>query len=161
MTDESADGGQNTVELPTLDRPLTELTVDELVALKDAYAARGIRIYNSVPWEVVAPLGAVAIYSKTFLETLAKQNAEALLNAVHARVRKKRETIAFLVRADSDALPKFVVAGDLSDEPGWRCLTWTSMPKRYAARSCAGTRQPGSGVLPRPLAGLDEATPTD
>jgi len=102
-----------------LERPFTELSLDELMALKDAYAARGIRIYNSVPWEVVAPLvAATGIYSKTFLETLAKHNAEALLDAVHARVikNKKGKTIAFLTAADGDEIAKFVVTGDLSDQ---------------------------------------------
>ena len=99
-----------------LDRPLTELTVDELMALKDAYAARGIRICNSVPWEVVAPvLTGAAIYSKAFLETLAKHHADALNDALRARVRKDGKTIAFLVRADGDAIAKFVVVGDLPD----------------------------------------------
>ena len=36
-----------------LDRPFTELTVDELMAMKAAYAARGIRIYNSASIEQV------------------------------------------------------------------------------------------------------------
>ena len=99
-----------------LDRPFTELTVDELMALKAGYEARGIRIVNRVPWEVVAPvLTGAAIYSKAFLETLAKQNAEALINAVRTRVRKDGKTIAFLVRADGDAVAKFVVVGDLPD----------------------------------------------
>jgi hypothetical protein len=99
-----------------LDRPFTELSVDELMALKAAYAARGVRIYNSIPWEVVGPLGAAtAIYSKTFLETLAKHNAEALIEAMTTCIRKRGETIAFLVAADGDAIPKFVVKGDLPD----------------------------------------------
>lgn len=62
-----------------LDRPFTELSADELMAMKAAYAARGIRIYNSVPWEVVTSLmAAAAIYAKAFLETLAKHHADAL-----------------------------------------------------------------------------------
>lgn len=86
--------------------------------MKDAYAARGIRIYNSIPWEVVPLAAATAIYSKTFLETLAKHNAEALLDAVHARVgkNKKEKTIAFLTAADGDEIAKFIVTGDLSGE---------------------------------------------
>jgi hypothetical protein len=119
-SDESADARLEAVELldALLDRPLTEMSVDELMALKAAYAARGIRIYNSVPWEVVAPLvAATGIYTKAFLESLAKHNAEALLDAVHAWVskNKKGETIAFLAAADGDEIAKFVVTGDLPD----------------------------------------------
>jgi hypothetical protein len=99
-----------------LERPFTELSVDDLMAVKAAHAARAIRIVNSVPWEVVAPLLAgAAMYSKAFLETLAKHNAEALIDAVHSRVRKNGKTTAFLVHADGDAVAKFVVIGDLPD----------------------------------------------
>ena len=84
------------------------------MALEAEFAARGVRVHDSIPWEVVAPLmAATGIYSKTFLETLAMHNAEALLDAVHAR--KKGKTIAFLVAADGDAIAKFVVRGDLPD----------------------------------------------
>jgi hypothetical protein len=36
-----------------LDRPLTELTVDELMALKAEYEARGIAIYNSASTDLL------------------------------------------------------------------------------------------------------------
>lgn len=117
-SDESAGARPKAVEpLDTLlDRPLTEMSVDELMALKAELEARGIRIHNGIPWEVVAPLGAAtAIYSKTFLETLAKHNAEALIKAAATRILKRGETIAFLAAADGDAIPKFVVKGDLPD----------------------------------------------
>lgn len=117
MTDESPGVTLDDDSLRALlDRPFTELTADELMALKAGYEARGIRIVNSVPWEVVTPLlTGAAIYSKAFLETLAKHNAEALINVVHARVRKDGMTTAFLVRVDGDAIVKFVVVGDLPD----------------------------------------------
>lgn len=109
MTDEPANVADSA-------RPFTLWSVDELMALKAEYEARGIGIVNSVPWEALAPLLAgAAIYSKTFLETLAKHNAEALIDAVHTRVRKNGKTIAFLVGADGDAIAKFAVIGDLPD----------------------------------------------
>lgn len=109
MTDEPAN-------VADLARPFTLWSVDELMVLKAEYEARGIRIVNSVPWEALAPLLAgAAIYFKTFLETLAKHNAEALIDAVHTRVRKNGKTIAFLVGADGDAIAKFAVIGDLPD----------------------------------------------
>ena len=76
-----------------LERPFTELSADELRTLKDACAARGFWIYNSVPWEVVAPLMAAAtIYAKAFLETLGKHHADALNDAVRTRIRKRSKT---------------------------------------------------------------------
>jgi hypothetical protein len=117
MTDEPADARQGNADLPKLDRPLTELTVDELMALKDAYAARGIRIYNSVPWEIIAPLlTAVPIYSKAFLETLARHNAEWLINAVHDRIRKNGRVTELVVGPENGAAATLVITGSTPDE---------------------------------------------
>jgi hypothetical protein len=100
-----------------LDQPLTELTVDELMALKDAYAARGIRIYNGVPWEVVGPLlAAGAIYSKAFLETLAKHHADALMDAVRTRIRKNGKAREVLVGPDDGTAAKLVITASTPDE---------------------------------------------
>lgn len=100
-----------------LDRPSTELSVDELMAMKAAYAARGIRIYNSVPWEVVGPLLAgVAIYSKAFLETLAKHNAEALIDAVQTRIRKNGKTRELLVGPQDGTAATLVITASTPDE---------------------------------------------
>lgn len=100
-----------------LERPFTELSVDELMALKDAYAARGIRIYNSVPWEVVGPLlAAVIIYSKAFLETLAKHHAEALIDAVQTRIRKNGQTRELLVGPEDGSAAILVITPTTPDE---------------------------------------------
>lgn len=100
-----------------LDRPLTQLTADELMALKDAYAARGIRIYNSVPWEVVAALMAAAtVYSKAFLETLAKHHADALNDAVRTRIRKNGKTRELLVGPEDGSAATLVVTSKTPDE---------------------------------------------
>jgi hypothetical protein len=117
MTDESAaDTLDDDALRGLLDRPLTELSVDELMSMKAAYTARGIRIINGIPWEIVAPVVAgAAIYSKTFLETLAQHHAETLIDTMRARARKKDKTIAVLVRADDDEIAKFAVLGDLTE----------------------------------------------
>ncbi len=60
---------------------LTELTVDELMALKAAYECARCSDLQQRSVEVVGPLmAAVGIYSKTFLETLAKHDAEEPCN---------------------------------------------------------------------------------
>lgn len=100
-----------------LARPLTELTVDELMALKAGYEARSVRIYNSVPWEVVAPLmAAAAVYSKAFLETLAKHNAEALIDAVQTRIRKSGKTRELLVGPEDGVAATLVITASTPDE---------------------------------------------
>jgi hypothetical protein len=50
VTDEQRDAEPGTIDplAARLDRPLTELTVDELMALKDELAKRGVKVYNSV-----------------------------------------------------------------------------------------------------------------
>ena len=73
MTDEPANAEPRAVDrlAAMLDRPLTELTVDELMALKKEFEARGVLVYNRF-WaspEMLALLAAASIYSKAFLET--------------------------------------------------------------------------------------------
>ena len=47
-----------------LDRPFTELTVDELMALKAEFEARGIYFYNGASPEQLVLVAAIAMYSK-------------------------------------------------------------------------------------------------
>ena len=87
------------------------------MSLKDAYAARGIRFYNSVPWEVVAPLmAAIPVYSKAFLETLAKHHAEGLIEAVRTRIRKKGKTRELLVGPEDGSAAVLVITSETPDE---------------------------------------------
>lgn len=99
-----------------LDRPLTELTVGELMALKAEFAARGIAIYNSVSPEMVFLIGLGIIYSKAFMETLGKNHAEAPSEAVRTQLRKKGETRELLVGPDDAAAATLVITSDTPDE---------------------------------------------
>lgn len=117
MTDEPADSGLEAADLPKFDRPLTELTAAELMSLKAAYAARGIRIVNSVPWEIIAPLLAgAAVYSKAFIETLAKHNADSLASLVHDRFRRNGKTTEVIVGTGDSSAATLVITADLPDE---------------------------------------------
>lgn len=100
-----------------LERPFSELSVDELMTLKDAYAARGIRIYNSLQPADVLLIAAASSYVTVFTQTLAKHNAEALIGAVQTRFRRKTKTLELtLVVGSEDDGVAFVVTGDLSDD---------------------------------------------
>ena len=119
MTDESANAEPGAVDplAARLDRPLTELTFDELMALKAEFEARGIRVYNSASPELLALLaGAVVIYSKAFLETLAKHNAEGLIEAVRTRLRKNGKATELLVGPGDDSAATLVITSDTPDE---------------------------------------------
>jgi len=98
-----------------LDRPFTELSVDELMALKDAYAVRGIRIVNGLQPADVVFVAAATSYVTMFTQTLAKHHAEALIEAVRTHFRRKGKTLELVVGTGDDAAA-LVVTGDLPDE---------------------------------------------
>lgn len=99
-----------------LDRPLAELTVDELTALKDEFAKRGIQVYNSLTPEQIALIAAASVYSKAFLEALAKRHADAFAGQVRARFRKKGKDAQLEVGLDGDASAKIVITVGTPDE---------------------------------------------
>jgi hypothetical protein len=118
MTDES-EGAPPTAEdalVTGLDRPLAELTVDELMALKAEYEARGIAIYNSLSATELVLIGLAIAYSKAFVETLAKNNADWLSETVRFRYRKSGKVREALVGADSRAAASLVITSDTPDE---------------------------------------------
>lgn len=120
MIDEPANAEPKAVDplAARLDRPLTELTVDELMALKDEFEKRGIRIYNraSLTPELWALLGLAAIYAKTFVETLAKRHADALEDLIETRLRKNGKKTEAEIGADDGSTAKVVVTADMPDE---------------------------------------------
>jgi len=117
VTDEAANAEPRAVDpLAALDRPLTELTVDELMALKDEFEARGVRVYNSLTPEQLALLAAASIYSKAFLEAVAKRHADAVSDLVRKRFRKNGTTTEFQISVDGDMSATVVITGDLPDE---------------------------------------------
>jgi hypothetical protein len=118
MTNESASAEPRAGDplAARLDRPLTELTVDELMELKAEFEARGIRVYNGASPEQLALLAGIAIYSKAFLETLAKHNAEALIEAVRARFRKNGKATELLVGPGDGAAATLVITSDTPDQ---------------------------------------------
>jgi len=79
MTEDSAyavldDGALNAL----LERPLTELSVDELMALKDACAARGIRVCNSASIETVLLAFFAAKVGVPFVQALSQRAANSV-----------------------------------------------------------------------------------
>ncbi len=123
MTDEQTDAEPGAVDplAAWLDRPLTELTVDELMALKDEFAKRGVGVYNdwlplSLTPENLALATAAAIYAKTFLETLAKRHADALEDLVEARIRRKGKPDEYHIGVDDGSAARIAITADTPDE---------------------------------------------
>jgi len=118
VTDEPANAAPRAVDplAARLNRPLTELTVDELMALKDEFEARGVWVYNSITPEQLALVAAVSIYSKAFLEALAKRHADAVADLVRKRFRKNGKDTELEIGLDGDTAAKIVVTADTPDE---------------------------------------------
>jgi hypothetical protein len=102
-------------------RPLLErtFTVDELMAINDAHARRARRLttrrLEDVPIEVVL-IAAAANYVTVFMQTLAKHNAEALIEAVRTRFRGKGKGLEIVVGTEDDAAATLVITSNLPDE---------------------------------------------
>ena len=79
-----------------LERPFTELSVDELMAMKAAYAARGIRIYNSASIEQVVLAFLAGNLGAPFVQALSQRAANSVADrskqvtdAVRKHVKRK------------------------------------------------------------------------
>ena len=73
-------------------------------------------IFTVLTPEEWALAAATTIYSKAFVETLAKRHAEGLADMLRARFHKNGKTIEFHIRVADDASAVVVVTGDLPDE---------------------------------------------
>ena len=77
-------------------RPFTELSVDELMAMKAAYAARGIPVYNGITFEQAVIAFFAGNVGVPFVQTLSQRAANSLAdlskqvtNAVRQHLMRK------------------------------------------------------------------------
>jgi len=117
MTDEPADAGQES-------RPPDGERTDErrfrVLDIVDLETSDGPDFGGPTPgaagacdFEMVAFATAAAIYSKAFMETLAKHHAEWLIKAVHDRFRKNGKATELVVGPENDAAATLVITEDL------------------------------------------------
>jgi hypothetical protein len=66
--------------------------------------------------EQLALFTAVAVYSKAFLEALARRHADGLADVVRKRLRENYKNTEAEIGLDSDKAATVVVTGDLPDE---------------------------------------------
>lgn len=98
MTDEAANAEPRAVDplADRLDRPLTELTVDELMAFKDEFAKRGVKFYNRASLEQMMLAYLLGNFSTAFIQALGQRAADGaaklpkrMSDLVRTRVRRK------------------------------------------------------------------------
>jgi len=121
MTDQPADAGQKKSRPPDGERAdEPRFRVLHIVDLERSdntdFEGHTAGADNAFDVGMVAAVAAVAIYSKAFLETLARHNAEWLIDAVHTRIRKNGETEEALVGAEDNAAATLVITRDTPDE---------------------------------------------
>ncbi|HUN34166.1 MAG TPA: hypothetical protein VMU95_19360 [Trebonia sp.] len=102
-----------------LGRPLAELSFDELMAIKHAYAARGIRIYNSASVEQMILAFLAGNLGAPFLQALSQRAANSVADvskqvtgAVQKHVKRKGR---------SGDTPRIELPGNMTDE-AWLAL---------------------------------------
>jgi hypothetical protein len=106
-----------------LARPFTELTVDELMALKAAYEARGIRTYNQVSPEQVILAFMAGNFCSAFLQALGQRAANSAAglpkqasDLVRKRLRRKGKPEELHISAEGDATATIVITASTPDE---------------------------------------------
>jgi hypothetical protein len=106
-----------------LDRPLTELTVDELMALKDEFEKRGIRVNHKVSFEQMALAFALGNFSSAFIGALGQRAADSAAklpkrvgDLVRTRVRRKGKPDEYQVGVGDGSTATIVITADLPDE---------------------------------------------
>jgi hypothetical protein len=126
MTDESSGHTLDDDALHALlDRPLTELTTDELMTLKDALAARGTRFYNSASTEQMILFFIAGNFSSAFFQTLGTRAGNRVANLpkrasdlVRKRVKRKGQPEEIHISAgdETTATATIAITADTPDE---------------------------------------------
>ena len=102
-----------------LERPFTELSVDDLMAIKAAYAARGTRIYNSASIEQMILAFLAGNLGAPFLQTLSQRAANSVADMskqVTGAVRKHLKR-----KGRPDDIPRIELPDNMTDE-AWLAL---------------------------------------
>jgi hypothetical protein len=110
VTDEHVDTGSKTTVPPDAAEP------DENRARTD-YAETGLRNWWRAPLpEELALATALAVYSKAFLEAVARRHADGVTDRVSKWFRDKGKGIEAVISLPGDASATVVVTADLPDE---------------------------------------------
>jgi hypothetical protein len=125
MSDEQTDAEPGTVGplAAMLDRPLTEMTVDELMALKAELEARGVRVYNSATPEQIVLAFALGNFSTAFIQALGQHAADGAArlpkrvgDLVRTRVRRMDKPEEARIGVDDGSAATIAITADTPDE---------------------------------------------
>ncbi|MGO9193594.1 MAG: hypothetical protein ACLP8X_34805 [Streptosporangiaceae bacterium] len=125
MTDEPANAGPKAMGSPAniLDRPLTELSVDELMALKAEFESRGIQIHNSATTEQMVFVFIAGNFSSAFIQALGHRAAggaaklpRRAADLVCRHVRKKGRPDEYRIGVDGGSAATIVITAKTPDE---------------------------------------------
>jgi len=125
MTDEPANAGPKAIDplADILDRPLTELTVGELMTLKAEFESRGIRIYNSAASEQMVLAFMIGNFSSAFIQALGQCAAggaaklpRRAADLVCKYVRKKGRPDEYRIGVDGGSAATIVITAKTPDE---------------------------------------------
>lgn len=111
-----------------LERPFTELSVDELMAMKAAYAARGIRIVNSASPEQVVLAFIAGNFCSAYIQALAQRAESRVANLpkqvsdlVRKRIKRKGQPEEIHISAGDEATATIALTASTPDE-AWLAL---------------------------------------
>jgi hypothetical protein len=106
-----------------LDRPFTELSTDELMALKDACAARGFRIYNRTSPEQVILAFIAGNFCSAYIQALAKRAESGVANLpkqvsdlVRKHIKRKGHPEEIRIGAGDEATATISLTASTPDE---------------------------------------------
>ncbi len=106
MTDEQADAGSKAASLESV-----EPDEDRILAAFKLFDG-----FKPFMPEQLALVAAAAIYSKAFVEALARRHADGVADLVRTLVRRKDKPDEYRIGVDGDAAATVVVTEDLPDE---------------------------------------------
>ena len=125
MTNQPADTGRQAAHTPTpnLGRPLTDMTVDELMALKAEYAAHGSRLENRASIDQVLLAFMAGNFCSAFLQALGQRAGNSVANLpkqasdlIRKRVRRRGQPDEYHISAQGDATATIVITASTPDE---------------------------------------------
>ena len=136
-----------------LERPLTELSVDELMAMKAAYAARGTPICNSVSTDQVILAFLALNVCQPFLQTLSQRAANAVADlpgqvarVIRKHVKRQGQPDEIHMSLEDGAIPWIALTANMTDEAWLALFEMDIMAEELRGKVLRWDEKAGPGV---------------